>query len=261
MVLKMRWSKSILKSTITTGEILEYVPHKFDLGTSEQAIHYLEEKSRGADFRMSDVMRDHTGIADIEKSNEELRIEEKSLEKLKEIQESAYKEAYKLGLDEGRTHAFEKSNREIMKRLEDFDQCLLKIKSLKKDLENFNESHLIELVFSIASRVVFSEVKENEQTILQALRQAVQLAQDEEKITVQVSSAQFEFMEEAKKRTGREFEFLKNMTFEPSEGVTAGGCVVTTNYGEVDSRVEQRLQSIWERLKESMPAVKNVVGG
>ncbi|RYZ63978.1 MAG: flagellar assembly protein, partial [Proteobacteria bacterium] len=67
------------------------------------------------------------------------------------------------------------------------------------------------------------------------------------------------FIEELKKQTGRNFEFLKKVKIEASPEVTNGGCIVQTNYGEVDARVEQRIDSLWAAFQENMPKVKPVV--
>lgn len=256
----MRWSRSILKSETTSEVVLDFVPQNFNLGTPEQAMEYLRQKEHGSDFRMNDVLRVQTGVEQIEDSSEELRIEEKSLEKLKEIQEAAYAEAFELGLDEGRKQAFEKTAKEIEVRLNELDTHLLNIKSMKTEMAGFNEAHLLKLMFHMASRIAMERLAENNNAILEVLKQSVQLAQDEENIRVQVSSSQFEFLEELKKQTGREVEFMKKMKFEPNPEITSGGCIVATNYGEVDARVEQRLDQLWNLISESLPRVKDVVG-
>ena len=257
----MRWSKSILKHNQAERTILEFVPQKFNLGTPDQAIEYLSEKKLGSDFVMNEVLRVQTGVDQIEESNLENLIEEKSLEKLKEIQENAYTEAYKLGLDEGTKVAFDKAAAEITQQLAELENTLTQIRHIKTEMEAQNESHLIRLVFKIASRISMQVLEENPESLIKVIRQAASDAQEEENIRVQVSEKQFEFIEAVKKHTGREYEFMKKMRFEPSPDVIPGGCVVQTNYGEIDSRVEERLQQMWNGLYQHMPKVKDVVGG
>lgn len=255
----MRWSKNILKKDSNERKVLEFNPQKFDLGTPLQALEYLNEKKEGSDFRMNDVIRTQTGVEQLEEKSEEERIDEKTLEKLQVVQEGAYAEAYKLGLDEGRQSAFEKASIEIERRLKDFDEVLNSMMNLKTEMAGHNEAGLIRLLYHIASRVAMAELDQNNQAIVEVLRQAVQVAQGEEKIHVQVAPSQYEFLEEMKKQMGREFDFLKNMKFEPKPGVRSGGCVIETNYGEIDARVEQRLEQIWSSIAPSLPKVKNVI--
>ncbi|HEX7672682.1 MAG TPA: FliH/SctL family protein [Bdellovibrio sp.] len=255
----VRKAKSVLSKELADQTVLEFVPMRFDLGTPDPAMGYLEQKQKGSDFRMNDAVRVQTGIDQVEKISEEEKVEAAALEKLKEIQEQAYREAYQLGLEEGRKEAFEAVSAEITERMATMDTLLLGIKELKKELSSFNESHLVQLTFQMAARLAKTQLEGNNEAMIQILRDAVGLAQDEEEITVHVSQSQFEFMEELKKETAREFEFAKKIRFEPNSDITDGGCIVETNYGEVDARTEQRIQQLWATLSENMPKVKNKV--
>jgi len=113
------------------------------------------------------------------------------------------------------------------------------------------------LIFQIASRIAKTEVQGNQEAIIQILRDAIGLAQDEEQVNVHVSPAQFDFLEQLKAETGREFEFLKKINFQSNKEISDGGCVVETNYGEVDARIEQRIEQLWITLSESLHKVKD----
>ncbi|UYL08743.1 FliH/SctL family protein [Bdellovibrio sp. SKB1291214] len=252
-------TKAVLKKEVAEKTVLEFVPAKIELGTPSQAMQYLTEKKRGSDFRMNDAIRVQTGVDQVERVDEEEKIEAAALDKLKEIQEQAYQEAYNLGLEEGRKEAFEKVSAEIIARMQGLDELLLGVKELKKDLTSFNENHLVTLAYKMAGRLAKAELATNNDAMIQILRDAVALAQDEEQITVHVSQEQFDFLEELKKETGRDLEFTKKIRFEPSAEIIAGGCIVETNYGEVDARVEQRLEQLWTVLSENMPKVKDKV--
>lgn len=256
-----RLSKSVLSKEVAEKTVLEFVPVRFDLGTPEQAFNYLAEKTKGSDFRMNDAIRIQTGVDQFEEKSDEEKVEVAALEKLKEIQESAYQEAYSLGLEEGRKKAFEKVASQITERLNHLDELLNTIKNLKKEMVTFNESHLVQLAFHMASRLAKKELNGNQESLVQILRDAVGLSQDEENITVRVSQSQFEFLEELKQETGRELDFIKRIRFEPSGEISDGGCIVETNYGEVDARVEQRIEQLWTALAENMPKVKDRIVG
>ncbi|RYZ91791.1 MAG: flagellar assembly protein [Proteobacteria bacterium] len=252
----MQWTKAVLPRIAANELVLEYVPKKFELGTPQQALEYLEKKKRGADFRLNETIRVQTGLDEIEKADEEEMIEARALELLRDVQEPAYKEAYALGLSEGKEEAFAKYAKDIESKLADTEKLLRSLEEAKRELLNFNETHLVSLVFQIATKIARVEVERNDEAVVEILRGAVTLAQDEEEITVRVAPEQHDFIEELKKQSGRNFEFLKKVNLEPSPDVSVGGCIVETNYGEVDARVEQRVQSLWTALTENMPKVK-----
>lgn len=236
--------------------VLDFKPQNFNLGTPEQAIDYLQTKANGSDFRMSDAIRIQTGVAEIESGNEEQKIEEKALEKLKEVQEEAYQQAYQLGLDEGHKKAFEKNSERIQKSLDELDHVLNSFKEMKKEILNSNENHFIQLCFQMAAKLAQHELKTSNDPMLEIIRSAVGLSYDEEKITVQVAESQYNFIEELQHKTGREVEFLKKIKFEKNPEIQPGGCIVETNFGEVDARLEKRIELLWEQIQENLPPQK-----
>ena len=255
----MRWYKNYLPESEAKTIAVEYQPLRFDLGTPDEALVYIENKKHGSDFRMSDPQRVQTGIADLESESTEGKIQEAALEKLKSIQEAAYKEAYDLGMEEGRKEAFKKHSQMIENQLQHLATLVQSIVGMKTDLMSYNESHLVRLMYHMASRIARVQISTHSETVIESIKQAVVIAQSEEKITVRVSPKQLEFLEELQKATGREFEFLKAVKFEGDETVTEGGCILETNYGEIDSRVEQRVEKLWEALVEAIPKVKDKV--
>lgn len=255
----MQWSKFVLSKEVAQAAVLEYVPVQFNLGTPEQALNYLSEKQRGSDFRMADAILVSTGVEQIEKESEEVRVEQAALAKLQEVQEAAYKEAYELGRDEGKKEAFDRMSSEIAQRLEDFDKLLSTISNLKSELVTFNEAHLVNLVFQMAAKIAKKEVTTSAESVVNVLRDAVTLSQDEENVVVRVAAEQLEFLEQMKAQAGREYEFMKKLKLEASPEVNVGGCIVQTNYGEVDARIEQRVEQLAAALLENLPKVKDKI--
>jgi len=252
----MPWSKAVLKKISAEKTVIEFIPQKFELGTPQQAMDYLSKKEQGSDFRMNDTIRMQTGVDRIEENTLQRTVEEKAIEKLKTIEEEAYKAAYQLGLDEGIKKAFEENSKLIAEHLQELSKVLNSLATMKKDIFSANESHLMQLLFTMAAKIAQHQLEINNDALTEVIRNAVTLAQDEEEIHVQVSKGQFDFITGLKNETGREFEFLKKIKFEANENIRDGGCLVETNFGEVDARVEQRVALLWDELKENLPRVK-----
>lgn len=259
----MRWS-SILKkdqpSEIQSDvSILEYSPKQFELNTPAAAIDYLQQKARGSDFVMSDVLRKTTGVEEIEKHSEEQQIEQKVLEKLTTVQEDAYQQAYTLGLEQGHKKAYEEKTAELEQQIQSLVSLGSNLNNIKQELIHQNEAHLIRLVYDIASRIAFDHIQENHDSVLQVIKKAIEQAQADEQINILVSPEQIQLVESLKQDNSKETEFLKKVRFETSDKVSIGSCIVETNYGVVDASVEQRVQKLWSELKQSIPKVKSPV--
>lgn len=256
-------SNAVVKAVRANQIVLDFVPPKFEMATPEAAMQYLEnKKNQGSDFRMSDAIKVQTGVKEIEGEALEEDIENRVVERLKEVQEAAYQEAYQLGLDQGKKEAFHKKNQEIEKNLSEFSQFLTTLTSLKKEMVQQNESHLIQLIFHIAKRLAFAEIKTQPESIAQVVKECAEVAQNEEQIHIQISSQHLQFFEKLKTEGGHDFEFLNKVKFEPIENMSIGGCIIQTNYEQIDARFEQRVEQLWEGFAEKLHRVNNeVVGG
>ncbi|HPI39433.1 MAG TPA: FliH/SctL family protein [Pseudobdellovibrionaceae bacterium] len=254
----MKSNKRLDKET-ASRQILEYHPLRIDLKTSQQAFDYLSSKAQGSDFVMGAPLKVQTGIQHIEEKKIEDLADEKMLEKLKEIEESAYSEGKSIGLEEGKKEAFAHYSKEIEEGLTQIEAILNNFTQLKSELLSFNESFMLKLVYGMAKQVVHREVEQQNEVILEVLKQAVSLSQGDENISVTVNDKQFEYVEKLKQQTGREFDFTKNIKFVGSDDVTLGGCIVETNFGVIDSRIDQRLEQLYKNLVETLPKSKNLI--
>ncbi len=272
MVLKMQWSSgapeeeksNILKKANESSlaadiSILNYVPKQIEFGTPEAALDYLREKEKGSDFIMSNVLRQTTGIDAIEKLSEETKIENKVLEKLAVIQADAYQKAFELGLEEGLKKALTEKTNDINYNLDELQKLMAKLISLKEEMVKQNESHLVQLVYEIARRIAFDHIEEKPEVVISVIKNAIEIAQADEDINVLVSSSQVDFLEKMKLQTGREYEFLKKIRFQVSDQVSSGSCIIETNFGVVDARIEERVNKLWTELKQALPRVKSPI--
>ena len=254
-------SKTVVREEGPLQRILEYTPRKFDLGVPAPAMDFQQiHRERENDFRMSEVLRIQTGLNKIEAEETEETVEKRTLEKLKEVQEAAYQEAYQLGLEEGRKEAFTKAAKEIDDNLSGLGTLIGNLEKLKTELLKQNESHLLKLILHVAARLAHHDIQVNNDCVVEIMRRAIDAAQIDEDVTVQVSPTQFDFLENLKKETDRKYEFLRKVKLVPMENISGGGCVIETNYGVIDARFEERISKLWETMTENLYRIKEKVG-
>ena len=251
-------SKGVLKKEQAENLVLEFTPRALDAQMSDVAKEYLSDsKKRPTTFKLSELVAQQTGISEVERLSHNEKIEARALEKVKEVQESAYKEAYALGLEEGRAKAFEEEKAEIIARLGQIDEVLGSVARIKSELTVQNEAHLVRLVHELAKKLFFDAIDDRQDRILPVLKQAIDLAQSEESILVRISPEDFKFIEEFRQKVSKEFDFLKRMKFEATPDIARGGCMLETNYGMIDATIEERVGKLWTLLSEKLPKVKN----
>jgi flagellar assembly protein FliH len=245
---------------LSAATVLEYKPKDFAMITPGAALDYLIQKKQGSDFVMSDVLRQTTGVAEIEKNSEEQKIEDRALEKVAILQEEAYAQGFELGQAEGFKDAFQKATSEINTGLEQVYQLIEKIGKIKEELVHQNETHIMTMIYQIAEKIAFDHIDSKPEIILSVIKKSIETAQADEDITVSVAPTQIQFLENMKTQNNQEFDFLKNIKLQPVVGIEPGGCIVETNYGVIDARIPERTSKLWEEIKQSLPKVKLKVG-
>lgn len=240
--------------------ILNYTPTEFNFGTPGAALDYIRSKEDGtSDFVMSDVLRATTGVEEIERASEEKLIEGKVLQKISVVQEEAYKKAYDLGFDEGTKKAFESKKADLVKKGFKVDDLLLSLIQIKEEMIYQNEAHIIKMIYEIASKLAMDHVTEHKEVVLKIIKKSIEDAQADENINVVVSADVVEFLEQIKSENKRENEFLNKVNFIASKEISEGSCVVETNYGVIDARIEERISKLWAEFQQASPKVKSPI--
>jgi len=250
----------VVSSENTAGKVIDFVPRTLERHLSPQAEEYISQQQlKKSSFKLSHLIAGQVGIAQREKQVLDEEIQKVALEQLKAIQQEAYKEAYDLGLEEGRKTAYEENKGQIEEDLGKLDTLITNISNLKTLLLEQNEAHFLKSIFHIASRLAGFEIEKKDDRILGVLKQVLQSAQTDENVLVRLSEDDFKFIEKFKEVRKKEFDFIKKVKFEASSDIQNGGCVVETNYGTIDANVEERVQKAWSALIENLPIAKDTV--
>lgn len=251
----------VLEKDDAETQVIEYTPREFPQKISEAAFKFVKFQAaqENSDFKIDRIVSMTTGISELEKISLSERVEVEALVRLKAMQEEAYQQGYDLGRDEGQESAYLEKTEDLSNRIAQIDAVVSSLTVLKSHLVKQNEVSLVELVFKIAAKIAMSAVKSDPEMILTVLQQAAAEAQDEESILIRLAQSDLEFVEATKARLGQEFEFLRRAKLELSEDVSPGGCVLITNFGQVDATVEKRLEKVWQSVQEKLPKKTDVL--
>lgn len=260
----MQWSDKIGKKKIDLGSedvvVVDYKPQVFPLKQSNVSEVYQSSKKSGTDFILSNVVKKISGIEEIEKNEEKNQIEQQVLTKITEVQQEAYEQAKKLGYDDGFKQAYADRKEEIENYISVFAELVNSIQNIKPELVHQNEAHLVKLTYQIASRLLYSHIEEDPNVVLPVIEKSIEAAQADEEINLYISPSQYQTIKEIQDSSERKFDFLKNVKLLPSDDIAPGGCVVETNYGEIDARVEERVKKMGDEVFKSVPKIKKIAG-
>lgn len=256
----MRSSK-IIKPDSTSQVAFEHHPKKFPVVVPKMAETFIriDGSTANSSFKMNDLISARIGIADAEGKNLEEKVDRLVIDKLKDVEEKAYKEAYELGLEEGTKQAFAAVTQDLTTKIEGLDSLIDKIATLKQDLAAFNETHIVKVVGYLAGQVALREIEAHPESILPILMGVVGESQRDERVTIRVSPADFQFISSSRELLEKRLDNFSNLKFEEDEAVSRGGCVIENNYGTVDATIEQRIQKMVQVFSDKAPKVKDRV--
>lgn len=237
--------------------VFEYRPREFPMIASPPArefVHQQNEKTTG--FKISDVIAQQAGIADLQRKSIEDKIEELALEKLKVIEEKAYKEAYELGVIEGTQKAFEESKDQFAMRLQILDDMLAAFDKIKTQLLTDNEAQLLRLINIIARRIALKEVETDRETIVRLISSIIEDLQNSDTVVIKLSNDDLQFIESLREKMGKKLDFLQKVKLEGTEDIQNGGCVMETEFGVIDATLEQRVDRVWSAMEAKIPRLR-----
>lgn len=247
---------SIMKKDSAEKLAFLHTPKPFNMQTSEIASDFVKRQNENfSGFELADVIAQQSGILELKKQQAEARVEDVILERLKEIQEPAYKQAYELGLVDGAEQAFKEQSEQIAERLKVFDSNNLKMNSLLVDLAKQYETTIIKTIFQLAKAIALREITLTKEPLLDALIQITGEIQSSESINVKMNPADLQFIEEVRKRGGRPADALQRVKIVPEDSIQSGGFLIETQYGAIDASINQRVEKAWQALEEKLPAM------
>lgn len=247
-------AKNVIKREGSESSVVSYQPKSIDLQLQQPAMTYLKHQAeKSSDFILSELIAKQTGVANVESEAYRARIEAEVLQKLQEVQENAYREAFELGKQEGALQALTSKKTELESLVQDFSQSIAQIQSLRSDILKAKEAELMEMVFLIAKKVAFKELTQDPTVIKELLSLLMEEAEADEEVKVHLSEQDHKFITDQMQTGQLVFRDANKVKLISDGAITSGGCIVQTQFGSIDSQVEVRVQKAWEAIHSRLP--------
>jgi len=205
-----------------------------------QLKEYYEERKKEIDEQVEKYLK--------YKEEKAKKIIEEAEKEAEDIRKKAYDEAYQKGYEEGVEQGKKES---IEKYKENFEY----LKNIIFSLQNFEQKILLEnypkiasLIVKFAEKIIKKEIEQNHKEILlNNIKHILERIIDKGFIHIKVSKDEFEFLQENMEELKDIFS-LEKVEIIPSEQITKGSCIIDTNYGTYDARIEEQIKELKEEL-------------
>ncbi|NOX36601.1 MAG: hypothetical protein GXO78_03610 [Calditrichaeota bacterium] len=159
--------------------------------------------------------------------------------------------AYQKGLEEGKLLGYRHAEAEISHTMQTLSRMIEEIQARQNEFFSRTENYLLELVFRISERIVGAISEVHRDLIRETIRKVLQISQLSGKIKIVVHPDDLKVVQDLEPELRRGFPDLKELGFVADSTIHPGGCVVETDLGKLDARIETQFTELVDRLKKT----------
>ncbi len=170
---------------------------------------------------------------------EAIRILREAEEKAEEIRQTAETDAENL-----KNEAYRQGEETA---LNEFQQNLFESREIREKVWRETEKDLLRLSVRLAEKIIGREIKKDTKAIIDIVSTALQNARQQERLTVRVNPSDLPTVEKEKEKfsSGGRIQFVD---FVADPRVSTGGCLIESEVGTIDARLETQLRVLERAL-------------
>jgi flagellar assembly protein FliH len=196
-------------------------------------------------YIIEDANREATRIINEAKAIADGIIHE-AFEKAEKERELAKETGKKEGYEAGKKEA-EEEYRTLMEEAEKIKADA--VNEYSRILES-TEEDIVNLVLKTTKKVVGMELKINKEIVLKLVAEALAKCSNRDSLVVRVSRQDYEFAKDNEEEIKKAVEGIGYIELKADPSLTAGSCIVETNYGCVDSGIDTRMKMLEAAFRE-----------
>lgn len=162
-------------------------------------------------------------------------------------------DARERGHEEGRKQGFEEGKAEVERLVERLHIILNGAIEKRNDIIEEAESQLIDLVLLISQKVVKVISDNQKNVVINNVVQALRKLKSRGNVAIHVNLADLELTTDNVNNFIGMVENVQSITVLEDTTVDRGGCIIETDFGQIDARVSSQLKEIEESILELAP--------
>lgn len=188
---------------------------------------------------------------DIESSTE-ARIKAMMAETEKKVSDIE-RDAYQRGLDSGRTEGYEAGKVEAMRLVDRLHTIIAKIIERRSEIIEESEAQLVGLVLSISRKIVKVLTENQKNVVINNVLQALRKLKNKSDVAIRVNLEDLKVTSDHIKEIVGKIERVGNVSVMEDSSVDPGGCIIETDFGEIDARISSQFKEIEDKILEVTP--------
>jgi flagellar biosynthesis/type III secretory pathway protein FliH len=153
------------------------------------------------------------------------------------------------GHEQGVRAASETTLRQIDTLLDGLRRAADDLQRLRVEADRTHEWELVQLALAVAGKIVEHEVRGDPAALAAIVRSALTRVHHAQRVTLRMNPADVERLHGLRPQMLEGVSGDTGVRFEPDETIRPGGCLLESDRGDVDARIEQRLQVVEEAFR------------
>ncbi|MCX7025539.1 MAG: flagellar assembly protein FliH [Spirochaetes bacterium] len=163
------------------------------------------------------------------------------------------KEAFKKGFEQGREDGFKEGKAEVERLVGRIHVILEKAMDKRGEILEQTEAQVVELVLLLAKKVVKVISENQKNVVISNIAQALKKLKTKSDVIIRVNLADLQLASEHAKDFIAQAENAKRVTIVEDTTIDRGGCIVETDFGEIDARIASQLHELEEKILDISP--------
>lgn len=173
--------------------------------------------------------------------------------KTAEDNEQQRRDGYNAGFADGQDKGFAQGKSEADHLVTRLHTLIERTMDRRTAILSETEQQVVNLVLLMATKVV-KVLSENQKSVVaQNVMQALRKVKGRGDVTIRVNLADLELTTQHKKEFIAAAENIKNLAIIEDTTVDRGGCIVETDFGEIDARISSQLEEMEKKILEVSP--------
>ncbi len=195
-----------------------------------------------------------------EAEDEAKRLLEEARQKAAELEaeirgrvEKIEQEAREKGGGEGREQGYQEGRAEVQRLIDNLQRIISAAIERRNLIIEESETQVINLVLLIAKKVIKVISENQKNVVINNVVQALRKLKSRGEVVIRVNLADLELTSAHIGDFMKMVENVKSITVLEDSSVDRGGCILETDFGQIDARISSQLSEIEERILELAP--------
>ncbi|MBI5755576.1 MAG: hypothetical protein HZA12_01505 [Nitrospirae bacterium] len=160
-------------------------------------------------------------------------------------EQEIYNRGFTDGINAGRLQVL----REIEGELKIVRTLVEGIERLKEEIYGKIEEDVVNMSCLIAKKIIYEITEHNRETVIAAAKEAIKRASDRAMLKIRINPVDYDTLNQNRSELLQCIDGIKSIIFEADESIQPGGCLIETNHGDVDARIDSQIRVMEGELR------------